>query len=85
MTRPDCPACGGSQVMGNKHPRPCTCCDDGTMRGIDDPTAEERRIDVMRQALTWIADATLSQMTREQMQNTAAEALRRADRAGGGR
>lgn len=44
MTRPLCPACLGTRTMGDKHPRPCTCCEDGHMRGIDDPTPEERRI-----------------------------------------
>ena len=47
-TRPPCPACNGTRVMGAKHLRPCTCCDDGTMRGVTDETAEERRIDELR-------------------------------------
>lgn len=49
--RPPCPACKGTRVMGNKHPRPCTCCDDGTMRGVTDETAEERRIAELERCL----------------------------------
>lgn len=43
MTRPACPACLGTLFVGFEG-APCTSCDDGTMRGIDDPSREERRI-----------------------------------------
>jgi hypothetical protein len=105
MTRPLCPQCQGARVVKVGGSRtttmPCSSCDDGTMRGIDDPTPEERRIAELAAKVGALDDETSrlrAAFTKAHtghgceggpcwMRATYEESLSRAesDRAGGGR